>query len=486
MTPRLAASAVLHSSGVMFGIAGLMLALPGMPWSTALHALGPNAHLPILLLLAASALMVRTRPVTMTPWPVAQASALAIGLILFLQPAVQSLLLLLISWRPSLFGAHLVFYDQHHNLGAPVLAGLTLIRFVVLPAIIEEWFFRGRLLPYIAARLGPISAITLSSLLFAAAHGTGIQVVLTLLLGPVLGLIYLHTGRLYPCIIAHGVHNLIAVLVGGAMTASWDLVLICLLGGAWLLAIAWAHHRNGSHRRLLWTVPICLGVAAVLTPVLAIAHHQAWRRAARQLIIDMPDHRPIAQRLAAQHQAGRLPQTRRQALIEDLWTSSIDARRRWLLLGMLDPDTIDHRAASLSNDEVLAICEDLISLDSSHPHRAEAVLRLSLQHPRLSYVMLVEWPDVAQDMWPWPQYRDHVMLLVSRLQQQDRAAVMRNLLHGEIYDREQAIEAVLHMPAHAITHRDRYILRRNVPDWRQRFEALADSAPEQAAAWQNE
>jgi membrane protease YdiL (CAAX protease family) len=90
------------------------------------------------------------------------------------------------------------------------LAGLAM--FAVIPPICEELFFRGLMLRGFARSFSPARAVLYTSLLFAVAHGTQLQVLLMTFLGLYFGALAWLTGSLWPCVLAHAINNA-AVLV---------------------------------------------------------------------------------------------------------------------------------------------------------------------------------------------------------------------------------------------------------------------------------
>jgi membrane protease YdiL (CAAX protease family) len=94
-----------------------------------------------------------------------------------------------------------------------VVLGVT----VVLPALVEEWLCRGVLWQALERHAPRASVVFLSSLLFALLHMLGgwswLEVPHRFALGLLLGCLRARSGSLGPCVIAHGTHNLLAVLL---------------------------------------------------------------------------------------------------------------------------------------------------------------------------------------------------------------------------------------------------------------------------------
>jgi len=102
---------------------------------------------------------------------------------------------------------------------ALIVAGLALGLLVVvalLSPIVEELFFRGIILRYLASRYGPTTAVLVSTAAFAVAHGEPALILRAALAGLILGLAYIRFRSLTVPILAHVVSNLSYVLVATA------------------------------------------------------------------------------------------------------------------------------------------------------------------------------------------------------------------------------------------------------------------------------
>ena len=170
-----------------------------------------------------------------TPWSSNKAFCLGIGLICLLEPLVHLVILTWAGAEPGPASIDFVWPEAHYERGPADWLRLSLL-YVLLPAICEEWFFRGKLQPWLQGKLGTISAISLSSLWFSAVHGSILTVSVALPIGITLGLIYHYTGRLYACIAVHAFHNILMLGLGGVLIARPDLALILFTFGAWLMA----------------------------------------------------------------------------------------------------------------------------------------------------------------------------------------------------------------------------------------------------------
>ncbi|MBW3041543.1 CPBP family intramembrane glutamic endopeptidase [Prochlorococcus marinus] len=82
-----------------------------------------------------------------------------------------------------------------------------LITTVVLAPVFEELVFRGVLLPVLVSKVGKISGVLFSALIFALAHLSVGELPPLFVLGVGLGLMRLSSGRLFPCALMHSLWN---------------------------------------------------------------------------------------------------------------------------------------------------------------------------------------------------------------------------------------------------------------------------------------
>ncbi len=94
-----------------------------------------------------------------------------------------------------------------HLSKAPVIS---FIQVCILAPFMEEILMRGFLLGGLSANYGKVTALVLSSAVFALLHFNMVQTLSTLICGVVLGLIYLRTGSVVCCITAHAGYNMIS------------------------------------------------------------------------------------------------------------------------------------------------------------------------------------------------------------------------------------------------------------------------------------
>ena len=115
------------------------------------------------------------------------------------------------------------------------IVGATLYVFVltVVPAIVEEFAFRGIVLGSLK-KYGSGYAIIVSAVLFGLMHGNIVQIPFATLLGLVMGYVAVATGSIIPCVIIHFLNNLMAgveeiVARYGGETARIVAVYICFI-----------------------------------------------------------------------------------------------------------------------------------------------------------------------------------------------------------------------------------------------------------------
>ena len=112
------------------------------------------------------------------------------------------------------------------------LTGVAL--FAVVPPICEEFMFRGVFFRGLARGMGPGRALLLSALLFAAMHGTVVQISLMTFLGLYFGAVVWLTGSLWAGVFAHAINNA-AVLV---LTLRYGDAVNDLRAPFWMVALA--------------------------------------------------------------------------------------------------------------------------------------------------------------------------------------------------------------------------------------------------------
>lgn len=116
------------------------------------------------------------------------------------------------------FGVEPFLGDYHNDAGWLPLV-LNLVIYALMPALVEEFLFRGWLLAALQP-CGEGRALLLSALLFGLAHGNLTQLPFALLLGLLFGYVYLRTGRLWIGMVIHFLNNALSVVLDYA-TLYW-------------------------------------------------------------------------------------------------------------------------------------------------------------------------------------------------------------------------------------------------------------------------
>ncbi len=153
--------------------------------------------------------------------------------------------------------------------GSIVTLLLDLLVFAVIPAFMEEHLMRGIVLQTLRP-LGGGAAVSVSALLFGLMHGNVAQTPYAILMGVVLGILYVCTDDLRLCIVAHALANGVSVIVSflihycSAQTAAlWEtviLIVVLMMGGVSALWL-WRHPLGRSKRHL--PVPLRLRLSAL-------------------------------------------------------------------------------------------------------------------------------------------------------------------------------------------------------------------------------
>lgn len=92
-----------------------------------------------------------------------------------------------------------------------VLFAVAIFSTAVVPAICEEYLFRGAILTNLAP-YGKTTAIIGSAVLFGLMHQNPLQLLYTTLMGVAIGYVYVKTKSIWACMIIHFTNNFVAVL----------------------------------------------------------------------------------------------------------------------------------------------------------------------------------------------------------------------------------------------------------------------------------
>ncbi len=108
----------------------------------------------------------------------------------------------------------------------------------ILAPLTEEVVFRGAVLRKLLTITRPAWAVALSALLFAVVHGNLAQGCHALIIGVLLGWLYVRTRSIVPCVVVHWVNNTIAFAAVRALGSRGDVPLTELFAGQQTLLYA--------------------------------------------------------------------------------------------------------------------------------------------------------------------------------------------------------------------------------------------------------
>ncbi|MGI9595851.1 MAG: CPBP family intramembrane glutamic endopeptidase [Acidimicrobiales bacterium] len=141
------------------------------------------------------------------PAQIALSILIGIAAQLALLPALYWLVLRFMSGDPNSTAEELG--DRVNNVGDALLFTVAV---VVVAPIVEEWFYRGLLLPTLARRFGTAGGAVGSAAVFALVHQEVILLPGLFVLGLILAVLTIKTGRIGPAIVTHMAFNATTVV----------------------------------------------------------------------------------------------------------------------------------------------------------------------------------------------------------------------------------------------------------------------------------
>lgn len=118
---------------------------------------------------------------------------------------------------------------------------LTVMGFIsigILGPIAEEYVFRSAMLGGMLKNgMGQWTAILISSAVFGVIHGNPAQIPFAFIVGILLGLLYVRTGNIIPCIVCHVINNSFSVYLMSKYVDQPDITIADLMGVDTLLPI---------------------------------------------------------------------------------------------------------------------------------------------------------------------------------------------------------------------------------------------------------
>ncbi|MGB5759409.1 MAG: CPBP family intramembrane glutamic endopeptidase [Acidimicrobiales bacterium] len=141
------------------------------------------------------------------PIQILAAAALGVATQLVLLPVLYWVLLRFVSGDPNRTAEALG--DRVNN---PADGVLFVLAVVVLAPVVEEWFYRGMLLPTLARRFGTVAGAVGSSAVFALVHQEPILLPGLFVLALLLSWLTIRSARIGPAIVAHVAFNATTVV----------------------------------------------------------------------------------------------------------------------------------------------------------------------------------------------------------------------------------------------------------------------------------
>lgn len=458
-----------------------------------------------LLLLLAVRLMPREdrRPATLATrrdW-----TAFAVGLLLLTEPLLHLGLLAWSGIQPTPASRDAVFPVPviGQAAGRPWWAGaLTIVTLSLVVPVAEELFFRGRLLGWLVARWGwrrggTTAAVSLTTLAFAAAHGTPAQALVAVPLGLLLALIRLRTGEVGGCILAHACHNSLFLFLGPMLPGlPWAAPLLAL-GGTILLAATWMHHAAPAvrfrHAKALAAVALAAAIILATWPSYRRLQDVLWVAAAQQVVVRWPaDNDVLLQRLDWQRRRGRLTPARTSALYERLVAQPCEFLedgnpRQAQTLALLDP-------ARLAATPVVVLAGERFDPDKHGPYRTlldladcrvawpalgECARRIGQAHPDDLASVAIMVPIALVQWFPLAERRAECVAQLAASEgpyRRKMLAALERAFPGRVAD------LIIALPAERMSPLDRRHLFARYADAAARLARLARSDPQRARA----
>ncbi len=206
--------AVLAGVGVIVAMQLVGFLVPEN-WATSWNGLITQTAVTMLLLAVLALLMGRTTANMREALSLRSCSwwtlLSGVGLAILFHPAIQTLGQW-VEWAYPLAPEVQTALEGVEQILASGPVWVTLFVITVMPGVCEELLFRGAILSGLR-RLGPVTAIVGSSLLFGAAHTVMQQSMVVTVIGVVPGLLVLRTGSLFPAMLFHMTNNLLAVVL---------------------------------------------------------------------------------------------------------------------------------------------------------------------------------------------------------------------------------------------------------------------------------
>ena len=485
MPPR--STAATTAAALLLAAVALAAAMPPQlaPWAAPLRSALPTwwpAWTALLVLLLA--LAGRLLPVPREGPPSHDHAGLTVGLLLMLEPLLHLTVLAVCATVVSRFASEALLPAAGSRPTPSVGFALRVLVFVVLVPVCEEYFFRGRLLPWLRARLGTVSAVSISACAFAVAHGDVVQAAVALPVGLLLGAMRAAGADLGACMLAHAVHNGLFLIGGAGLVALPWIGPVMAGAGALLTAFAWFYHlrpRPAPFGGFLITVLLAGACVLLALPAYRRLADRCWVAGTHRLLVAwlIPNEELFA-RLLAQERGGRLWAGRRDALVERLRARPCQTRPRQVTaLALLDPANPEPAAGDDAFDQLAELAT------TAKPSRAngEIARRLGGCWPDAFVAAASEYPEALPRWLPLPEQAAAAAgLLAATSDGHDRKQLLAALERSQP---GRVADVLVTLPLAAITPLDARHLRLHYPDVEARLAALAayDARKARALGW---
>jgi len=429
-------------------------------------------------------------------------TAMAVGALLLAEPLMHLGFLAWSGWHPSVVSRDAVLPVPMQAVAAGGLGWwsgtLTILTLSTLVPVAEELFFRGRLLDLLRRRLGgtrmaTVSAVSITTLAFAAAHGTQVQALFALPLGLLLALIRLRGGGLGACMLAHACHNSLFLFVGPVLFARpWAAPLLAL-AGAMMIAAAWIDHPRTSTRARVpnrWR-PLVAVSAVVASLSLIVATYPLYRQvqdrlwagaAHRVIVLWRVDNDVLLRRIDYQQERGRLSAARRHELYDLLVAQPCQRLpggnpRQTQMLAQLDAQRF---VAELPEARTYDALLDLADCQAEWGQLAVAARALGLRSSHDLAAVATTHPECLLQWLPLPLRREECLRQLAVTPGFDRRRLLAALERAQP---GRVATVLLALPPEQVTPLDRRHLFLHYPEAPRLLAELAKRDPTRARAF---
>lgn len=429
-------------------------------------------------------------------------TTIAVGALLLAEPLMHLGFLAWSSWHPSPMSLDAVlpvsFQAVTAGAGGWWEGFLTILTYSLVVPLAEELFFRGRLLDLLRRHLGgtrmaTFSAVSLTTLTFAAAHGTLVQALFALPLGLLLALLRLRGIGLGACVLAHACHNALFLFIGPMLFAQTWAAPLLAFAGVMMIATAWIDHPRTSPQPRIpnrWRLSVAAGAVLIAAGVLTLTwpyyrqvQDRLWSAVAHRVVVSWRvGNDTLLRRLEHQERRGRLDAARRDGLYDLLLIEPCQRLpggnpRQAQVLAQLDPQRF---AAEVRDEAIYDALIDLADCRARWENLAFAARTLALRSGRDLALVATSHPEALLQWFPLPERQAECVQQVQMTYGHDRRQLLALLEHAQP---GKVADVLFALPAEHITPLDRRHLRLHYPDAAERLADLAARDPARAQAF---